>query len=243
RQFRSISSLIQTRLPAPCRQNQGDALTVSNMMRATINDSASTAPRLEQPAHASTIEQVLQALETEISTGLTETAAAERLSRYGRNTLTQEAAEPWWQKLGRQFADLLILILVVAALVSGLLGQWIDAAAILAIVVLNGVLGFVQEGRAERALAALKKLSTPLARVVRDGQSQNLPAAELVPGDRIDLEPGDRIPADVRLVNTSSLRADESALTGESIPADKDHRETLGANAALGDRINMAYMG
>ena len=92
---------------------------------------------------------------------------------------------------------------------------------------LNGVLGFIQEGRAEQALAALRKLSSPLAKVIRDGRSQNLPAAEIVPGDRIDLEAGDRVPADVRLINTASFRTEEAALTGESVPTDKDHREVL----------------
>jgi Ca2+-transporting ATPase len=138
---------------------------------------------------------------------------------------------------------LLIWILIAAAIISGLLGERLDAGAILAIVVLNGILGFVQEGRAEQALAALRKLSSPRAKVVRDGRPQNVPAAELVPGDRIDLEAGDRVPADVRLVNTAAFRVEEAALTGESAPADKDHVEVLEAPAPLGDRVNMAYMG
>jgi Ca2+-transporting ATPase len=195
------------------------------------------------PAYAADVEAVVRALGTDPNGGLSAAAAAKRLVRYGRNELAQAPPEPWWRRLLRQFADLLIWVLIAAALVSGALGEWVDAAAILAIVVLNGVLGFVQEGRAEQALAALRKLSSPHAKAVRDGRSQNLPAAELVPGDRIDLEAGDRVPADVRLVNTSALRVEEAALTGESVPADKDHRELLDANAPLGDRVNMAYMG
>jgi Ca2+-transporting ATPase len=195
------------------------------------------------PAYAADVEAVVRALGTDPNVGLSGAAAAGRLGRYGRNELAQAPPEPWWRRLLRQFADLLIWVLIAAALVSGLLGEWVDAAAIVAIVVLNGVLGFVQEGRAEQALAALRKLSSPHAKAVRDGRSQNLPAAELVPGDRIDLEAGDHVPADVRLVNTSALRVEEAALTGESVPADKDHREVLDAEAPLGDRVNMAYMG
>ena len=188
-------------------------------------------------------DEIIRGLGTHANAGLTGDAASERLGRYGRNELAQAPREPWWRRLARQFADLLIWILISAATISGVAGEWLDALAILAIVILNGVLGFVQEGRAEQALAALRKLSSPHAKTFRDGRLQNLLAAELVPGDRIDLEPGDRVPADVRLINTSGFRAEEAALTGESVPADKDHREVLDAQAPLGDRVNMAYMG
>ncbi|MEA2709877.1 MAG: P-type Ca2+ transporter type [Phycisphaerales bacterium] len=193
--------------------------------------------------HAGAAEEVIRTLGTDASAGLTSSAATERLARFGRNELAQAPREPWWRRLARQFADLLIWILIAAAIISGALGEWLDAVAILAIVVLNGVLGFVQEGRAEQALAALRKLSSPHAKVIRDGRSQNLPAAELVPGDRIDLEPGDRVPADVRLIGTAGFRVEEAALTGESVPSDKDHRAILSAEAPLGDRVNLAYMG
>jgi Ca2+-transporting ATPase len=194
------------------------------------------------PAHAAAADEVVRALGSDASAGLTAAAVDERLRRYGRNELAQAPPEPWWKGLARQFADLLIWILIAAAIVSGLLGEWIDAVAILAIVVLNGILGFVQEGRAEQALAALRKLSTPHAKVVRDGRLQNVEAAELVPGDRVDLEAGDRVPADVRLIHTAGFRAGEAALTGESVPADKDHDEVLEPDAPLGNRVNMAYM-
>lgn len=188
-------------------------------------------------------EKVIRSLDTDSNNGLPGSEAAARLARYGRNQLTQAPPEPWWRRLARQFADVLIWILITAAVVSGILGEWLDAVAILVIVVLNGILGFVQEGRAEQALAALRRLSSPRAKVVRDGRLQNLAAAELVPGDRIDLEAGDRVPADVRLIGTAGLRVEEAALTGESVPADKDHREVLDERASLGDRVNMAYMG
>src|SRR5688500_12359767 len=188
-------------------------------------------------------EEMARSLGTDTAAGLDGGEADRRLARHGRNELAQAPPEPWWRRLGRQFADLLIWLLIAAALLSGVLGEWVDAIAILTIVVLNGVLGFVQEGRAEHALAALRKLSSPHAKVVRDGRLQNLSTAELVPGARIDLEPGDRVPADVRLIATAGLRVEEAALTGESVPADKDHREVLDAKAPLGDRVNMAYMG
>jgi Ca2+-transporting ATPase len=203
---------------------------------------AETPPTLQAP-HAIAAAEVGAALGTDASAGLTSAIAAERLQTYGRNELAQAPPEPGWRRLARQFADLLIWILIAAAIVSGLLGEWLDAVAILAIVVLNGILGFVQEGRAEQALAALRKMSTPHAKVIRDSHAQNIEAAELVPGDRVDLDAGDRIPADVRLINTASFRADEAALTGESVPADKGHDEELEPDAPLGDRVNMSYMG
>src|SRR5687768_15463322 len=193
--------------------------------------------------HSSTVDEVIRTLEADSHAGLSAAAAAERLMRHGRNELVKAPPLPLWRLLARQFADLLIWILIGAAVLSGALGEWLDAGAILAIVLLNGVLGFVQEGRAERALASLRKLSSPQAKVVRDGRAQNLPAAQLVPGDRIDLEAGDRVPADVRLINTAGLRVDEAALTGESVPADKDHRPVLAADAPLGDRANTVYRG
>src|SRR5688572_20758109 len=199
--------------------------------------------RSRLPPHAAPVDELVRHTGTDPANGLSAAAAAERLKRYGANELAHAPQEPWSKRFARQFADLLIWILIVAAVVSGALGEWIDAVAILAIVILNGILGFVQEGRAEQTLAALRKLSSPHAKTIRDGRLQNLLAAELVPGDLINLEPGDRVPADVRLINSSAFRAEEAALTGESVPVDKDHREVLEPDAPLGDRVNMAYMG
>jgi Ca2+-transporting ATPase len=200
-------------------------------------------PASVQAPHALSSEEIIRDLGSDSNVGLTSNAAADRLQHWGRNELAQAPRESRWRRLARQFADLLIWILIAAAIVSGALGEWLDAVAIVAIVVLNGVLGFVQEGRAEQALMALQKLSSPQTKAIRDGRLQNLPAAELVPGDRIDLEAGDRMPADVRLIGTAGFRAEEAALTGESVPADKDHRRVLDEQAPLGDRVNMAYMG
>jgi Ca2+-transporting ATPase len=157
------------------------------------HDSGCMPPTLRSP-HAMPVDAVLGALGADAHAGITTSAAVERLALCGRNELAQAPPEPSWKRLARQFVDLLIWILIAAAIVSGLLGEWLDAVAILAIVVLNGILGFVQEGRAEQALAALRKLSTPHAKVIRDGRLQNIEAAELVPGDHIDLEAGDRSP-------------------------------------------------
>ncbi|MCI0464389.1 MAG: cation-translocating P-type ATPase [Gemmataceae bacterium] len=143
----------------------------------------------------------------------------------------------------RQFQELVIWILLVAAAISGLLGDWTDMIAILAIVLLNALLGFFQEERAERALAALQKLSAPQARVLRHGVLQVVPARELVPGDRIELEAGDNVPADARLLTTVSFRVQEAALTGESVPVDKDAGVVLSPDTPLGDRRNMVYLG
>jgi Ca2+-transporting ATPase len=150
---------------------------------------------------------------------------------------------PWWRRFAGQFADLVVWILVAAAIVSGTLGQWIDATVILAIILLNGFIGFFQEEKAERALSALQKLSAPHAKALRGGQAVSLPTSELVPGDRVELESGDHVPADVRLIGAAGLRTLEAALTGEPTPIDKDHRSVLGHETPLGDRINMAYMG
>ena len=143
--------------------------TLMNQKAAIAPIDACAATELTAP-HAMSAREVILALGTDATAGFQEATAAERLARYGANELAQAPPEPWWRRLARQFADLLIWILIAAAIISGVLGEWIDAVAILAIVVLNGILGFVQEGRAEQALAALRKLSSPHAKAVRDGR-------------------------------------------------------------------------
>jgi Ca2+-transporting ATPase len=185
--------------------------------------------------HAVEADSVIAALASEPRRGLTSAQAAQRRVEHGANELAAEKPVPLWQKFLGQFREIVIWILIVAAAISGALGEWVDTAAILAIVLLNGVLGFLQEERAERALAALQRLAAPLTRVVRDGQVQSLPARELVPGDRIELEAGDNVPADVRLIDAFSLRVQEAALTGESLPVDKTAGYVLDESTPLGD--------
>jgi Ca2+-transporting ATPase len=150
--------------------------------------------------------------------GLSEEEARARLAQFGPNALREKKRKsPILMFLG-EFTDLLIIILIIAALVSGFLGEWLDAYAILAVVVLNGIISFVQEYRAEKALEALKKMVAPKARVVRAGVETRVDARDLVLGDVIVLEEGDKVPADCRLLEAVSLEADEAALTGESMP-------------------------
>jgi P-type Ca2+ transporter type 2C len=206
----------------------------------TSDDRPQTAPFA---AHALRAPEVLQRLDSDAARGLSEQEAAARIARSGYNELAQAPPEPLWRKLAAQFKELVIWILIVAALISGAMGEWADTLAILAIVLLNAALGFVQEERAERALAALAKLSAPLAKVLRDGAMQSLPARELAPGDMVLLEAGDSIPADVRLTETFAFRAQEASLTGESVPVEKDAGCVLDEATPLADRRNMAYLG
>ncbi len=194
-------------------------------------------------AHTLPIAETAALLGTDVNRGLSAAEASTRLSQFGPNEL-QEAPRPGlWQLLLRQFKSFLVIILVVACVISVLLGEWIDAIAILTIVVLNSVLGVVQESRAEEALAALKKMAAPDANVIRDGHALTIPASELVPGDVVLLEAGDFVPADVRLIEVANLRVDESALTGESVPVEKDPKALADNNAALGDRHSMGFLG
>ena len=198
---------------------------------------------LPAPAFGMPIDQMLSAGGVHVEQGLPASEVQKRSQQFGANQLTEAPPVPIWQKLVAQFKDLVIWILIVAAVISGALGEWVDALAILAIVMLNGAIGFVQEQRAEKAMSALRKLSAPSARVVRDGTHQTVPAGTLVPGDIIQVEAGDNIPADARLVQSFSLSVQEAALTGESVPGEKDADVVLAPDTPLGDRRNMVYMG
>jgi Ca2+-transporting ATPase len=170
--------------------------------------------------HAASTEVVVAELGTDAERGLATARAAELRLRHGPNTLAEAAPTPLWRKFLGQFRELMVVILIAAALIAGAMGEWTDATAILAIVLLNGLLGFLQEERAGRALAALQKLSAPLAKVLRDSELHALAASELVPGDRIELEAGDSVPADARILRGFGFRVQEAALTGESAPVD-----------------------
>jgi magnesium-transporting ATPase (P-type) len=174
--------------------------------------------------------------------GLTPTEAIRRLHVHGPNRLAETEPPGLFARLLRQFNNLLLLVLMGAAAVTAAMGHWIDSGVIAAVVVLNAVIGFVQEGKAERALLAIRHLLAPHAVVLRDGQTLQIDAAELVPGDIVLMASGDCLPADVRLLSANNLRVDESALTGESVPVEK-HIQPVDADVAIGDRLCMAYAG
>ena len=175
--------------------------------------------------------------------GLGADEAAARLRRDGPNLLPEAAPTSILAMFARQFADFMIGILIVAAIVAAAIGEPVEAAAILAIVLLNAILGFSQEWRAEQAMAALRALSAPHARVLRGGGRTEIAAADLVAGDIVWLDAGTKVPADLRLVEGAALRIEEAALTGESVPADKDAMAMLAPDAVLAERHNMAYSG
>jgi Ca2+-transporting ATPase len=188
-------------------------------------------------------EETLSELNTNAEHGLSDSEAQKRQAQYGRNALPVGEGTNWVQLILSQFTDLMVIILIIAAIISFFLGDVKDVIVILAIVVLNAALGVYQEYQAERALAALSAMQVPLVRVRRGGEVHQISAEDLVPGDIVLLGEGDRVPADGRLIEVVNLEIDESPLTGESVPVQKNIQPVTEANASLGDRANMAYMG
>jgi len=187
-------------------------------------------------------EDLISSLETDPQSGLTDDEVKKRISKYGTNELKEEEKKSFLSKLLAQFSDFLILILIGAALISFFVGEGKDAVVILAIVILNALLGLYQEGKAEKALEALKKMASPTAKVIRNGHLTEVPASTLVPGDIVSLDAGDIIPADLRLLESSNLKVEEASLTGESVPVEKDSEALYQEDISLGDRKNMLYM-
>ena len=197
---------------------------------------------VETPWHARSVGEIQRLLRSDPKRGLESEEAKKRLRLYGPNRIEAVRKERWYAILLRQFTDVLILILLVAAAISFAIGEIGDAVTILAIVVLNGILGFVQEYKAEKAIEALQKMLSPRCRAVRDGEEREIDASELVPGDIVLLEIGDRVPADLRLIEAVNLKVDESALTGESVPVAKAVKSVPEA-APLARRSDMVWMG
>ena len=189
--------------------------------------------------HALSAQDALQALDSQAE-GISDAEAERRLDRYGPNRLQQSQGRPWWRRLLEQFNNILMMILLVAAVASLGLGHTLDAAAIVGVVVIIALIGFVQEGKAEQALDSIRNMLSPQAKVLRNGQRQTIDAEALVPGDIVMVESGDRVPADLRLIEAKRLRTEEAALTGESTPVDKQ-LEPVEADSELGDRTAMAY--
>ncbi|HEY0868501.1 MAG TPA: cation-translocating P-type ATPase, partial [Fimbriimonas sp.] len=196
-----------------------------------------------------TVDDVLKAYETDGRQGLSETEARRRLEQFGPNELEADPPDPWWSRFLAQFRDVLVILLLVATVISFAL--WIyernselpyEALAIFSIVLLNAIIGYVQEARAAQAVAALRQMTSAHASVVRDGERKSIPASEVVPGDILQIEEGDTIPADARLIHTTALQTAEAALTGESLPVSKI-TQPIAEEADLGDRMNSVYSG
>ncbi|MBI5252742.1 MAG: cation-translocating P-type ATPase [Desulfomonile tiedjei] len=209
---------------------------------------SSTGPKLHtilasEAWHSHSAEAVAEKLSAHLERGLTPEAVEKRLAEVGPNELREAPRPPFWKLVLQQFESFVVMMLVVASVISALLGDYVEAAAIMAIVLLNAIIGVIQESKAEEALAALKKMAAPNASVIRGGSRTTIPSRELVPGDIVVLEAGNYVPADVRLVESVNLRIEEAALTGESVPVEKKAQVNLEADIPLGDRLNTAFMG
>lgn len=197
--------------------------------------------------HTQTIDEVKRNLNTNIYNGLTEKEVLKRKKKYGLNKLAEKKKESIFSKFISQFKDFMIIILLISALVSALMSyvektnDYADSIIIISIVVINAIIGVIQESKAEKSLEALKKLSSPTSIVIRNSKTQTIDSTDLVPGDIIELEAGNFVPADCRLIDAYNLKVEESALTGETVPVIKEAKTTLSKNVPLGDMINMAF--
>lgn len=197
---------------------------------------------MEKEFHSLDLAATGEKLQTHLSKGLTAEEVRARLEKYGPNELQERKGPTFWQMVLAQLRDFLVIILIVASVISMVLGEFIDAGVIMAIVILNAVIGVVQESKAEKALAALKKMAAPMAKAIRDGHVLDVPSRELVPGDLVLLETGHYVPADMRLVEAVNLKIEEASLTGESVPVEKDAEVVLSPEATVGDRRNCGFM-
>ncbi|HTV36080.1 MAG TPA: HAD-IC family P-type ATPase, partial [Xanthobacteraceae bacterium] len=192
--------------------------------------------------HAISADDVVERLATNREKGLDAAEASRRLKNYGPNRLPEGKKQGPFMRFLAQFNNILVYVLLGAGFTKLILNLWVDAGIIFAVVILNALLGFVQEGKAEKSLDSIRNMLSAVARTVRGGETRMIPADQLVPGDVVVVESGDKIPADLRLVDTKNLRTEEAALTGESVPADKA-TGVVPANATVGDRENMAFSG
>ena len=197
--------------------------------------------------HTKAINQVLFELGTNVKTGLTKEEAEKRLKEYGPNNLKEKKKESLFIKFIKEFNDFMIITLIIAAIISAIVskingeGDYIDSIIIIVIVIFNAIMGLIQEEKAEKSLEALKKMSAPNAKVIRDGKIEEIESSKVVPGDIIILETGNYVPADCRLINAFNLKVEESALTGETVPSQKDANIILNQNTLAGDLSNMAF--
>src|SRR5215470_17121985 len=192
--------------------------------------------------HAITAGEVVERLATDARKGLDASEAANRLQKYGPNRLLEGKKRGPFMRFFSQLNNVLVYVLLGAGFTKLMLNLWVDASIIFGVVILNALLGFIQEGKAEKALESIRNMLSAEARTLRGGETRMIAADELVPGDIVLLESGDKIPADLRLADAKNLRTEEAALTGESVPADKT-TEAVSANATVGDRECMAFSG
>src|SRR5262245_36431209 len=197
---------------------------------------------LVHESHSKSVDGLTRELETHLENGLTQEQAGKRLLEHGPNELKEKPRPGFLSMLLEQFNNFLVILLIVAAIISLLLGEYIDATAIFVIVALNAIVGVVQESKAEAALAALKKMSAPSAQVIRGGHQVTVASRELVPGDIVLVEAGNYIPADMRVVESVNLKVEEASLTGESVPVDKFADVVLDKDIPIGDRKNTGFM-
>ncbi|PSB41767.1 carbonate dehydratase, partial [Cyanosarcina cf. burmensis CCALA 770] len=203
---------------------------------------SATGSQLEPQYHELAAQAVAHSLNTNSDRGLTAAEVRKRLNQYGENELKAKPGKPAWWRFLLQFNQPLLYILLIAGIIKAFLGSWTNAIVIWGVTVINAIIGFVQESKAEGAIAALAQAVTTEATLLRDGQKIRIPSREIVPGDIVMLASGDKVPADLRLVNSRNLQVDESALTGESVPVEKS-TAPLQPDAPLAERLNMAYAG
>src|SRR5277367_2887925 len=192
--------------------------------------------------HALTWDEAVERLKTSVTAGLDDAEATRRQAEYGLNVLPTARKRGPFMRFLQQFNNVLVYVLLAAGFIKLMMNLWLDASIILGVVIINGLLGFLQEGRAEKSLDSIRNMLSAEARTLRNGQTSMIPAETLVPGDIVFLESGDKIPADIRLTEVKNLRTEEAALTGESVPSDKS-TAAVSAKATVGDRSDMAYSG
>ncbi|WP_214844699.1 cation-transporting P-type ATPase [Exiguobacterium sp. s150] len=196
----------------------------------------------ERQWHTLSIHETEDHLDTDIDQGLREETATERIEQHGKNVLPEPKKDPKWLKFVRQFNDVLVYVLLAAAVIKAVLGYWLDTSVIALVVLIIGIIGYLQENKAEQALEGIKNMLSPSALVRRDGKRKEIEAEYLVPGDIVYLKPGDKIPVDLRLITAENMKVEESALTGEAITVDKT-LDPLEEKIGLGDRTNLAFSG
>lgn len=222
--------------------NDGNVAEAETETESDVDPGDGEASREQRAWHAIEVDEVVEEFDTDLDAGVSSDDAQQRLERHGPNEVAREEGTPWWRTLVSQFQNPLIYILMVAGVVAILLGELIDAGFIVAVLVLNAAIGFYQERQAEKSVQSLMELVSPDATVVRDGEERSIEAREVVPGDVVLLESGDRVPADIRLSTARSLQVDESLLTGESTTVDK-HTDPVDDDAALAERTGMVFNG